>query len=85
LGHDSSVDRATRYELDGPGIESRWGARFFAPVQTGPGAHPASYTMGIGSFPGTKWPQRGVDLPPPPGAEVKEGVDLYLYSSSGPS
>ena len=28
------------------------GARFSAPVQTGPGAHPASYTMGIGSFPG---------------------------------
>jgi hypothetical protein len=24
------------------GIESRWGARFSAPVQTGPGAHPAS-------------------------------------------
>ena len=27
--------------LDGPGIESRWWARFSAPVQTGPGAHPA--------------------------------------------
>jgi hypothetical protein len=26
------------------------GARFFAPVQTGPGAHPASCTMGTGSF-----------------------------------
>jgi hypothetical protein len=33
---------ATGYMLDGPGIESRWGARFFAHVQTGPGAHPAS-------------------------------------------
>ena len=30
------------------------GARFFAPVQTGPGAHPASCTMGTGSFPGVK-------------------------------
>jgi hypothetical protein len=28
------------------------GARFSAPVQTGHGAHPASYTMGTGSFPG---------------------------------
>ena len=28
------------------------GARFSAPDQTGPGAHPASYTMGTGSFPG---------------------------------
>jgi len=26
------------------------GARFSAPVQTGPGAHPASYTMGTGFF-----------------------------------
>jgi len=26
--------------------------RFSAPVQTGPGAHPASCTMGTGSFPG---------------------------------
>jgi hypothetical protein len=30
------------------------GARFSAPVQTGPGAHPASCTMGIGSFLGVK-------------------------------
>jgi len=31
------------------------GARFSAPVQTGPGTHPASYTMGAGSFfPGGK-------------------------------
>jgi hypothetical protein len=28
------------------------GARFSAPVQTGPGAHPASCTMGTGSSPG---------------------------------
>ena len=28
------------------------GARFSAPVKTGPGAHPASCTMGKGSFPG---------------------------------
>ena len=30
------------------------GARFSAPVQTGPGAYPASCTMGTGSFPGVK-------------------------------
>jgi hypothetical protein len=29
-------------------------ARFFAHVQTGPGAHPASCTMGTGYFPGVK-------------------------------
>jgi len=38
-------------------------ARFSAPVQTGPGAHAASYTMSTGSFPGVKsgW---GVTLTP---------------------
>jgi len=42
----------TGYGLDGPRIESQRGVRFSAPVQTGPGAHPASCTMGTGSFPG---------------------------------
>ena len=41
------------------------GARFSAPVQTGPGAHPASCTMGTGSFPGVK-SGRGVKLTPHP-------------------
>ena len=27
------------------------GARYSSPVETGSGAHPATYTMGIGSFP----------------------------------
>jgi len=61
------------------------GARFSAPVQTGPEAHPASYTMGTGSFLGVKRPGRGVDHPSPSSAEVKERVQLYLYYTSGPS
>ena len=60
-------------------------ARFSTPVQTGPKAHTAPYTMGIGSFAGVKRPGRGVDHPPPSSVEVKESVELYLYSSSGPS
>jgi len=59
------------------------GVRFSAPVQTSPGAHPASYTMGTGSFPGIKQPKRRTDHPPPYSAEVKERVELYLYSPSG--
>jgi len=59
------------------------GLRFSTPVQTGPGAHPASYTKGTGSFSGVKRPQRGADHPPPPSAEVKERVELYLYPSLG--
>jgi len=41
------------------------GVRFSAPVQTGPGAHPASCTMVTGSFPGVK-SGRGVTLTPHP-------------------
>ena len=41
--------------------------------------------MGKGSFPGVKRAGHGVDHPPPSGAEVKERVELYLYSPFGPS
>jgi len=60
-------------------------AIFSAPAQTGPGTYPTSYTMGTGSFVGVKWPGHGVDHPPPSGDEVKERVDLYLYSPYGAS
>ena len=46
---DGSVGIATRYGLDGPGIESRWATRFSAPLQTGSRTHPAYCKMGIGS------------------------------------
>jgi hypothetical protein len=75
---DSSVGIVTRYGLDGPGIESQWEGRFSAPVQTGPGAHTASYTMGTGSFLGVEQPGHGIDHPPPPSTEVKGRVELYL-------
>jgi len=61
----SVVGTATGYGLEGPGIESRWGARSSAPVQTGPGVHPASCTMGTRSFPRVK-SGRGVLLTPHP-------------------
>jgi hypothetical protein len=41
-GRESAVGIATRYGLEGPGIESRWGARFCAPIETGHGAHTTS-------------------------------------------
>jgi hypothetical protein len=55
------------------------GARFSATVQTGPGTHPASYTMGTGSFPGVKRPGRGVDDPPHLAPRLKNRVELYCY------
>jgi hypothetical protein len=64
VDRESSVGIATRYGLDGPEIESRWGARFTTPVKIGPRAHSASYAMGVGSFPWIKRPGLGVDHPP---------------------
>jgi hypothetical protein len=62
------------------------GMRFTAPVQTGPGAHPASCTMGTVSFPGVEsgW---GVTLSPHPlpVPRSKNRVGLYLCSPLGPS
>ena len=52
-GPGSSVGIATDYGLDGSG-SNPGGGRDFPPVQTGPGAHPASCKMGTGSFPGVK-------------------------------
>jgi len=60
------------------------GARFSTPVQTGPGAYPASFTMAIGSFPGVERPRRCWP-PTSSSAEVKERIELYLCSPYGPS
>ena len=60
---------------------------FAAPVQNGPGAHPASYTLGTVSFPGLKRPGHGVDPPLPSSAESeeRERVESHIYSPFGPS
>jgi hypothetical protein len=49
---------STRYELDTPTIELRW-------HQIRTEAHPASCTVGTGSFSGIKRPRRGGDHPLP--------------------
>jgi len=59
------------------------GARFFASVQTDPGAHPDSYTIGTVWTTVVQRPTRGVDHPPPSRTEVKERVELHLYTPSG--
>jgi len=48
VGRDSIVGITTPYGLEGNEIETRWRSTFYAPVQTGPGVHQASYTMGTG-------------------------------------
>jgi hypothetical protein len=74
----SSVGIATELRAGGYGDRIPVGARFSAPVQTGPGAYPTFYTMGTGSFPSVMRRGRGVDYPPPSIAEVKERVELYF-------
>jgi hypothetical protein len=59
------------------GVRSSTEAEYFSSnlcVQTGSGAHPASYTMGNGgSFPGGKaQPGRDADHSPPSSTEVKK-------------
>ena len=80
VGQDISVDIVTR-----SGDRIPVGARFSAPVQTGPGAHPVSYRMGTGSFPEVKRQGRGVYHSYPSRAEVKGRVELYIYFPPGPS
>ena len=84
-GREGSVGIATKLRAGRSGDRIPVVAWFFAPVQTGPGAHPASRTMGTGSFPGVKRPGRGVDHPPPSSTEVEGRVELYICSPSGPS
>jgi hypothetical protein len=57
----------------------------FRTVKNSPGSHPASYKTDSESFPGVKRPGRGVGYSPPSTAEIKERVQLYLHSPSGPS
>jgi hypothetical protein len=71
--HRPSAEQMRRYLSERTGI--------VAHVQTGPGAHLASCTMDIGSFPGVKRPGRGADHPPPSSAEVTKG---WSYTSNHP-
>ena len=57
------------------------GGRFSAPVQTGPEAPASLLYNGYRVFPGGKMrPGRDADPSSPSSAEVKNRVELYLYS-----
>jgi hypothetical protein len=62
-GRDSVVGIATRYGLDGPGIESRWGRDFSQPSRPALGPTQPPINGYWFSFPGVKRPGRGVDHP----------------------
>lgn len=54
--------------------------KFSAPVETGPGIHPAPYIVITRLFPGVKCLGRGINYPPPSSTKVKQRVELCLYS-----
>ena len=69
-----TVGIATPYKMDGPEIESREARDF---------SHPSKPALVTCLFPGVKRQGRGVNHPPLSSAEVKERVELFLYSPSG--
>jgi hypothetical protein len=84
MGRDSSVGIATRCGLDSPGIESKCGRDFPHPSDR-PWGPPCLLYNGNRVFAGSKtvvawrWPAT------PSSTQVKERVQLYLYSTCGSS
>jgi hypothetical protein len=85
LGRGSVVGIATCNRLDVSGIESRGRGEIFPTFQTSSESHPAYYTMDTGSFPGVKSGRVVALTPTSSSAEVKERLELYISSPSGPS
>ena len=83
VGRDCADGIATRYGLHGRGSNPDEGEILHTCPDRPRDPHPASYTIGI--FSGVKRPERGLNEPLPSCAEIKESVELYLYSSCGPS
>jgi hypothetical protein len=80
LGRDSAVSIQTRYGLNGPGIESRWG-RDFASRPDLPWGPPTLLYNGNG----VQLAGFGVGHPSPSSVEVNKRLELFLCSRSGPS
>jgi len=80
--HDSVVSTATRYGLDGSGIETWWERDLPRPARPclGPTQPPVKWVLGLFPTGGGMRPRRGVDHPPPSGAEVKKRVlPLWVF------
>lgn len=85
MGQDIAVDLATCYGMDGLGLKPPRGGRFSAPLHNSSVGHPVFYTVGTGTFPGEKNPERGVEHTLPSGTELEERMKLYLHSQPLPS
>jgi hypothetical protein len=79
-GRYSAVGIATGCWVDGPGIEYRRG-EIFRVVKTGTKTHPTTCTMGTGSLPWVKRPERSVNHPRFSSAGLRRGT---IYNSTSP-
>ena len=82
-GIAQSVQRlATSWTVQGT---NTGGGEIFSTRPERPWGPPSLLYNGYRVIPGVKRLGRGVDHPPTSSAEVKERIELYLYSRSGPS
>ena len=84
-GRDTPVGIAARHRMDGPGVESRWGGETFRVLPYRPWSLPSLVYNGYRVFPRGKSAEAWRWPPTPSSAEVKEKVELYIYSPYGPS
>jgi hypothetical protein len=85
MGRSKVVGINTCYALDGPGVEFRW-REIFPTLSDRSWDQPIILYDGRRvPFLGIKRPARGFDYLLPYNAEVKERIESYLYSHSGPS
>ena len=75
--------RIVMKSLDGPGIESWWGSRFFRTHPDRLWGPPSLLYNPYRVFPGGKTARRGIDHPSLSNAKVKDRLQLYIYSPSG--
>jgi len=85
VNRDSVTGIAPCYGLDGPGVKTRLERDFPHPSRPSLGPTQLLYNGCGVFFRGVMRPGRGGDHPPTSSAEVKERLEIYLYSSSGPS